>query len=421
MSTAWDLSAIRSAEVSYTPATGRLLAPFVVGAAVLYNFVLCFVVTKLFGISARLVIVCEIVIIGMAFGLIWYRTRALYAILLLLAAYLFVVMVIRFDFDPKLVRDVLIPIAFFVMGSHLGSLRSADKLMTLLIILTLSAALFEWLALNTYLHYFDVMKYYVARGTETNLGDSAGGMLIKGTDTAASLYINGTRFGARTLLSLLGDHRVSGIFLEPVSAGNFGAIAFAWVLLRDCRRFWAFIAKMLAIATVLVLADARFGFYLSVFVLVVYLAAPVIRPTMLFVAPFLAMIGLVTYAAIGGHGVTDNDIIGRVLDAGHSLARFDAWQAFGLQTSDAFFSGYAGDSGYGYVLTKIGLVGLAAMWALFAYTRVADKEAWRFKNFITVYVVSLLAISASIFSIKTAALLWFLYGTLNNPNRAACA
>jgi putative polymerase len=207
--------------------------------------------------------------------------------------------------------------------------------------------------------------------------------------------------------------------LEPVSAGNFGAIAFAWVLLRDRGRFWAFIVKMLAIATILVLADARFGLYLSVFVLVLYLAAPVIRPTMLFVAPFLAMIGLVTYATIAEHGVTDNDIIGRTLDAGHSLASFDGWQALGLQTSDFFINGYVGDSGYGYVLTKIGFVGFAAMWALFVYTPVADKEAWRFKNFITVYVVCLLAISASIFSIKTAALLWFLYGTLNNPNRAA--
>jgi putative polymerase len=419
MSTAWDLSATTSGEVSYTPATGRLLAPFVVGAAVLYNFFVCFVDTNLFGISPKLVILCEITLVGMAFGLIWYRTRVLYAILLPLAAYFFAVMVIRVDFDPKIVRDVLIPIAFFFMGSYLGSLRSADKLVTLLIIFALSAALFEWLALNTYLHYFDVMKYYVARGNEANAA-VAGGMLIKDTDTAASLYINGTRFGARTLLPFLGDHRVSGIFLEPISAGNFGAIALAWVSLRDRRRFWAFTAKTLAIATILVLADARFGFYLSLFVLVIYLAAPVIRPTMLFLAPFLAMmIALVTDAAVGGHG--GNDLIGRTFAAGHLLASLDAWQAFGLQTGDVLVNDYAADSGYSYVLMKIGLVGFAAMWALFVYAPVGDKEAWRFKNFIAVYVVSLLVISASIFSIKTAALLWFLYGTLNNPNRAACS
>ena len=80
---------------------------------------------------------------------------------------------------------------------------------------------------------------------------------------------------------------------------------------------------------------------------------------------------------------------------------------------------YAGDVGYGYVLVQIGLLGMAAMWALFAYAPVPDTNTWRFKNFVTFYLIFLLAISASLFSIKTAALLWFLYGTLHNPNRAA--
>ena len=40
------------------------------------------------------------------------------------------------------------------------------------------------------------------------------------------------------------------------------------------------------------------------------------------------------------------------------------------------------------------------------------------KTFIAFYIIFLLTVSASLFSIKTAALLWFLYGTLNNQNRA---
>jgi putative polymerase len=84
-----------------------------------------------------------------------------------------------------------------------------------------------------------------------------------------------------------------------------------------------------------------------------------------------------------------------------------------------FSSGYAGDSGYGYVLVKVGLVGLAAIWALFTYAPVFDEDAWRFKLFIVFYIVFLLTISASLFSIKTAALLWFLYGTLNNKKETA--
>jgi putative polymerase len=281
--------------------------------------------------------------------------------------------------------------------------------------------LFEWLALDTYLHYFNVIHYYVARGTETSLQiDSAHGII---TDPASGsgLFINGTRFEPRTLLPFLGEHRVSGIFLEPVSVGNFGAIAFAWVLLRDRSRIWVFVAKVLALATILVLADARFGFYFCFFTLAIYLVAPIIRPTTLFLAPFFAIIALVTYAGSHWQETFDNGIAGRFLRAGDALATLDSLQVLGLRISDYFVNGYAGDAGYGYAVVKIGLVGMAAIWALFIYAPVLDKDAWRFKNFIVFYSVFLLSISASLFTIKTAALLWFLYGTLNNPNRNASA
>ena len=60
---------------------------------------------------------------------------------------------------------------------------------------------------------------------------------------------------------------------------------------------------------------------------------------------------------------------------------------------------------------------MTAMWSLFVYAPVHNEDAWRFKNFVALYFIVLLAISASIFTIKTAALLWFLYGTVNSPDR----
>jgi putative polymerase len=416
MSVVWNPSAVSAAEPSHARVTVRTLAPFVVFAAVIFNFVLCFVNTKLFSVNTNVVISCEIVLTATAFGLIWNRGGVLYVILCFLATYFFAVMLIRSNFDPKIVRDLLIPFVFFFMGSYLGSLRSSDRLVTLLIVLSLGTSLLECLALDTYLHYFNVIEYYVARGSENLQSDTAAGLLIKGTDTTAGLFINATRFSERTLLSFLGSHRVSGIFLEPVSVGNFGAIAFAWVLLRDRSRVWILIAKLLAILTILVLADARFGFYLCIFTLAIYLAAPIVRPTMLFLAPFLVMILLSIYAG-NGQETTGNTIAGRLVGGGESLMNLDPWRIFGLQESDVFAGGYAGDSGYGYLLVKIGLLGLAAIWALFAYAPVPDRDAWRFKNFITWYSVFLLCISASLFTIKTAALLWFLYGTLNNNER----
>lgn len=418
MSSTLAFPAATPGAVACPKAIARLLAPFLVAASVLYNFLLCFVDTKLFSIGTHVVIACEIVIIAAAFAIVWHRSATQYIILLLLAGYFYVIMLIRSEFDPKVLRDLLIPFAFFLMGSYLGSFRSADRLVTALLFFALGVVLFEWLALNTYLHYFDPIKYYVARGTEANLqADSANGVFIKANDTVAGLYINSTRFEARTLLPFLGEHRASGVFLEPVSAGNFGAIVFAWIFLRDRHHLAVFLFKTLAVAIILVLADARYGFYLSVSIVVIYFMASLSRPTMLFLAPFAVIMALV-YAAIGWQGTSDNGLVGRLLATGHSLSMLDAFQVLGLQMSNFFVSGYAGDSGYGYVLVKIGLVGAAAIWGLFAYAPgIANHDVWRFKVFIAVYITSLLAISASLFSIKTAALLWFLYGTLHNPLR----
>jgi putative polymerase len=409
MTTVRNSSAVSAAKSNYAQAIDWKLAPLVVFAAVLLNFGLCFINTNVFGISPGLMILSEIILIAMAFSLIWYRSTALYIFFLVLSLYFFSVMLVRSDFDPKIIRDFLIPFVFFFLGYFLGSVRSCDRMVTLLILLALGSALFEWLALNTYLHYFDVFRFYVARGSELP-ADST--LVIRGDDTAG-LYVNGTRFEERTLLPFLGSHRVSGIFLEPVSVGNFGAIAFAWVLLRDRGRIGPLIAKSFAIATILVLADARFGFFFCIFTLLLYPAAPIIRPTILFLTPFLLVIGLVAF----GREAPSSELAGRLTHTAHSLVELDQWQVFGLKISDAFAGGYAGDSGYGYLLVKVGLVGLIAIWTLFVYAPIFDRDAWRFKIFIALYAVALLTISASLFTIKTSALLWFLYGTLNNQER----
>ena len=173
-------------------------------------------------------------------------------------------------------------------------------------------------------HIFELFqRLTVLRGARDGnelAGDIASGIFITDPSSGSSLFVNATRFQARTLLPFLGEHRVSGIFLEPVSVGNFGAIAFAWVLLRDYRRVWVFITKILAILTILVLADARFGFYFCIFELAIYLLAPMIRPTTLFIAPFFAMISLAIYAGPDWREAFSNDIAGRFLHTGLVLS-----------------------------------------------------------------------------------------------------
>src|SRR4029077_20493889 len=195
------------------------------------------------------VISSEVVLIGLALSMVWRRSFMLSAILVALAAYFYTVMMIRSHFDPKILRDVLIPIAFFFLGCYFGTLRLADRLVTVLIVVAFADAMFEWLAPSTYSHFFNIARYYIERGTTTeDQHQFFGG------------FFNSARFQNRTLLPILGDHRVSGIFLEAPSVGNFAGIAFAWILLRP-KRLWSFALKTIAALMIVVLADARFGLY----------------------------------------------------------------------------------------------------------------------------------------------------------------
>src|SRR5262249_47855065 len=257
----------------------------VTAGTVLYNLLLCFINTNLFGISPSIVVLVEIALIGAALGLIWHRSYEVYTILVVLAVYFFALMLIRSEFDAKIVRDLLIPIVFFFVGRSLGCTRSVDRLVTFLIIVALSFALFEGFAPDMFLHYFNVVNYYIARGTLSGI-DS------ENTFVLSSGFFNSSRFDDRTLLPFLGDHRVAGIFLSAPSVGNFVAIVFAWVLLRDRSSYWAFGAKLAAIVAIVVLADARFGLYFCIFTLIIYAATPYIRASVLFITPFLLMIAL---------------------------------------------------------------------------------------------------------------------------------
>jgi putative polymerase len=413
----WQQSAATFGRADHRLTFGERLGPILTLMAVLYNCCLCFANTVLLTISPAVVISAEVILIGSALTLVWYRSFKLNAFLVAIAAYFYTVMMIRSQFDPKILRDVLIPIAFFFLGCHFGTLRVADRLVTLLLIVALADALFEWIAPTAYAHYFDVARYYIERGTTGQEEHQFFGG-----------FFNSARFQNRTLLPVLGDHRVSGIFLEAPSVGNFGGIVFAWILLRP-KRLWSFMLKTVAVVMIVVLADARFGLYFCVFVAAIYPLSRFIPRSMLFIGPFVAMIALVTYAITEGPQVFDNDMVGRFLYAGQILSKIYAPQIFGLGASDistgtSFASDPVNDSAYTYVLVEIGILGAAALWALFIYSPVASKDAWRFKTVVAFYYILILTIAASAFTIKTAALLWFLYGTLNrryDPTVAAGA
>ena len=188
MRAVWNPSGALAGELDDAPAIGKIVAPIVVAAAVLSNFVLCFINTNIFETSPSVVIAVEIGLIGTALALTWDCGIRLYELLLTMAGYFIALMALCSEFDPKIVRDCLIPVAFFFLGRYYGSCGMADRLVAILITVILAVDLFEWLAPSMYVHYFDVIRYYIARGTATETANDLAGGFFNSTRYSGQDY-----------------------------------------------------------------------------------------------------------------------------------------------------------------------------------------------------------------------------------------
>ncbi|MCP8896613.1 UDP-phosphate alpha N-acetylglucosaminyltransferase [Shinella daejeonensis] len=378
-------------------AAARLVATFAVIGGLVFNAGLCFVNTRVMGISESHVMMAEMVIVAAAFLAAMTRRSALYLLVAVFVSYMMLLFMLRGgQINLKSLRDILIPFAFFFLGRRIADPRVGDRLVMVSAVIVVAFGLFEYLFLETFLDYFNVIGYYLARGSvslKQTYGETRG------------LFISGERPEARTILPFLGQHRVSSVFLEPVSMGNFAVVIYSWALFRGRAFAGRFLVFALAFAVV-ALADARFGLYTCLLATLLY---PVYRflPRLLWgVLPFLLLAVLAIYGITSVEGGGPNDISGRFAVTAHILTQLSPGVVFGVETTDIFVA----DSGLAYSLTAFGLFGFIALWMLFVHTPFADAKAWRFHSMMIVYLLLLMLISDSFYSIKTAALLWFLLG-----------
>ncbi len=376
------------------------LACGLVFAAVSFNMVLCFLNTHVVPVNESHVIASEALIVGLA-GILSYRflnTKTLTPVLLFLA-YLSVLWFATGTLNPRTIRFLLIPAVFFALGSTSANSEDADKLVYSLIIVVLIIGFFEWLFPERFLQIFDILSYYVAKGgLDEEQAQSA----------STNFYLSGTRIeDAHQSLEILGGHRVSSIFLEPVTVGNFATIAFMWLWLRHgTRRINSLYLGLCAL--LILMSDSRFAMFSSATLLVAN-SIPVLRSRMMiFAMPFVFASVLVFFASILGPSQMGNSLTGRLVISGMELRAFDVADWFGdfgtklgLENSDA---------GYAYVINRLGLIGCTALWMLFSASTPKTKEAVHFKTLVAIYVCLSLSIGEAFVSIKTAALLWFLYG-----------
>ena len=393
-----------------------VLLALVLGA-VSFNLFLCFANTNLVAISNLHVMACEVLIISIVF-LVSYRSLDQIHLILLAGTILLALAFASFrvaigtedSIDVKFARDLIIPIAFFLLGLRARDARSADVVVQAAAGMVLVLALFEYFFVETYTQFFNVAKYYIARGT----------MEAKQALQSADLFISGIRpagaDGGRNLLPFLGDHRASSLFLEPVSLGNFGILVFVWGLIRSRFGPKLYLGIMATGMALIVLADSRFGAYFCV-IAIAFAMLPQIYSTIgasILPLAALALLAFIPFILTGSydpqHRYIDNGFLGRLVLSGQILSEFDVWNWLGLKPPRI----QAFDSGYAYIISGIGVIGLAIFWYVFLSIPGPDRQFYTFRNLAAMYYGVMLCVSNSSFTIKTASLLWFLIGVLSH-------
>lgn len=374
----------------------RLLIYITVLGGLTFNFALCFVNTRITPTWESYVVTSEMVLIACACLAAFDRRAGPYLFLGIFVSYMLLLFTFRGQMDAKAVRDIVIPVVFYYMGAKARDLGLADRLVAISVLIVLAFGLFEYLAVETYLDNFNVLGYYLSRGS-INLGETFG--------QTRGLFISGLRPEPRTILSFLGQHRVASIFLEPVSTGNFGVIGYSWALFRTGMR-WR-IPVAIGALSVIVLADARFGLYTCVLLTVLSPFLKYVPRMVWMVLPFIMLAGVAAYGIATGTDGGDNSLGGRLKVTAHILTTLPLDVVTGVATTDQFTA----DSGLAYTLTKFGIGGFVALWAALVFQPVRDRRAFVYVSMVIIYLLLLMLISNSFYSIKTGALLWFIMGT----------
>lgn len=370
-------------------------------ACALFNLALCFLDTHALRVSSIHVILAEAAILGAALLLPIIRTaRApgrMDALLIVLFASWLLLSIARQSVDPKFFRDVAI-IPVFVLLGLVSTGNCLHRQIFWLHMLILGGAIWEAFSPGSFVRVFAVADYFNStRGT-----DSSEWWVDSG------FYISAVRPESRFLIEGLPLHRLSSIFLEPVSLGNYVVVATVWLA-----GFWREIPARMrlpgAIATVLLLigSDSRMA---TLTCLAILLALPFRRqiPSLapLLTAPLVLLTLFLAVWLLDLQTGLDN-FEGRIAHAANVFRAFSVENYLGLSTD---LMKQSEDAGFAYIVMTQSIFVAVLIWVSLFLRRNATPEARFVHLAIALYVSLNLTVSWSLFSIKTAALLWVLLG-----------
>jgi putative polymerase len=380
-------------------------------ASVCYLSVLSFINARGIHVSPALVGLFEALIFGTCLAVMARHMKlSIVALGFCVVAWIMFTWIVRHSPDVKSLRDLIIPLLFLSLGRYVADVAFAERCLKMVIGIVVAIALFEVMFTETYATLFNSFTFY------RNISGIS--------ETAASfkgqmLSLNGYRpegIGRTILPIIFGSHRASSVFMEPIALGNFAVIVLAWGLSKPIREFGKASFFVLAAVLIITLCDSRFGLFMTA-VLIASRCVPL--PILSRLAPAFPFMILSVLLALAWYFPTIGDNLhGRVTASGSALFHFDTAYLLGLGHPLPSFA----DMGYAYLFSRFGApLSIVLIFTIFLIP-VSDPRGIRFRAMIVLYIFASLAISGtSVFALKTAGLMWFLFGVLSNAQPAPSA
>ncbi len=373
-------------------------------AAVLFNPVVALINATIVPLGKTTAILAEVGLIGAAHVIIIQRFRPemtlWYALIIFAVLFAATRSTALGVLDLKSLRDMMVAPTFVMLGM-VGGVRRALQGLVILCLAVSAFILFESVAVDTYANFLDIKSFYI----NTRDIDAA-----EFTNPNSKLYVSADRPDER-YFPFFGLHRMSSLFLEPVSLGNFTVLLLAvtvafWPALSPRMRLF-FLANA---ALYQFAGDGRLSATAAALIALAAMIRPMLPRNIIALALPGAILAALAFTELLQLADTADTLPGRIAYTAHLLAEMRVEDYLGA--SDRLIE-LAVDSGVTYLVITQSILGLLLFWIAFVVgLPERDSVAQRYKLGIGIYIAINMIISYSFISIKTAALLWFVYGAL---------
>ena len=380
------------------------LAIVLVVAGVTYNAILSFLNAHAIYVGYPLVVVTEIAVLAVAgFALLRTGLRSADSPALLLFGFFLVnaclVSLANEALFVDMARSAAIMAIFLMVGMRTSEL-TVRRIFGILSALVFGILLLESVSVETYADLLEPGLYFEqTRGIERFELDEIG------------LFANAIGFADRfSILNIVG-HRTSSLFLEQVSLANFATVLTTFLV-----SMWkgtsvkTRAAYIILIVFVLVTNNSRTALAISLAAPLVYWLAPIL-PRLVNLALMPTVLVAAFIVAATAPPTTEDNLVGRLSLTVRTLKELDLTSLLGGSSSLAM---KFADSGYTYLIYASSIFGLIVLWLFFSLILAGERaDQRRGGMMIGLYLFLNLTVSGtSVFSIKTAALLWLLVGFL---------